>query len=265
MVARRAKTPRWLDAARESGRAGGDWLLRALGRAGALPPEELEAAIASGRVRVDGRVASKPFTPVTEDSQVTVDGLPVSLERKTRVLMLHKPAGVVAEGGRDKRPTVMHVLVPLLPPALQRYAWHAVGRLDVDTTGLLLFSNDERFVAFATSPDSHLPKRYVATVQLNATDAQLEPLRKGITLDDGPARPALARLRSPGVVELTITEGRNHQVKRMLSAVGLPVLKLHREAVGSLVLDVNEGEMRELTQTEVSELPLPREGADTAR
>ena len=84
-----------------------------------------------------------------------------------------------------------------------------------------------------------------------ATDAQLEPLRQGITLDDGPARPAVAKLRSPGVVELTLTEGRNHQAKRMLALLGLPVLALHRDRVGTLQLDLEVGTMRELTADEV--------------
>ncbi|MBL8954398.1 MAG: rRNA pseudouridine synthase [Myxococcaceae bacterium] len=251
---RRAKTPKWLNAARESGRTGGDWLLRALGRSGALPASEIEGALAAGRVRIDGKVATKPFTPVTESSRVTVDGVVVPLARVTRVLMLHKPPGVVAEGGRDKRPTVVDVLLPLLTEEQRRFHWLAVGRLDVDTTGLLFFTNDERFVQHATSPESHLPKRYLATVHEKATDAMLQPLRDGVTLDDGPARPASARLRSAGLVELTITEGRNHQVKRMLALVGLPVLKLHREAVGGLVVDVDEGAMRELGGDEIERL-----------
>ena len=240
-----------MSAAREANRAGGDWLSRALGRAGALPPEELEAAIAAGRVRVEGKVVTKPFAPVTEATRVTVDGVPVSLARVTRALMLHKPQGVVAEGGRDARPSVMDVLLPLLDAGQRRFGWHAVGRLDVDTTGLLLFTNDERLVEHVTSPKTHLAKRYVAKVSEKATDAQLQPLRDGVMLDDGPARPAEARLRGPGMVELTLTEGRNHQVKRMLGAVGLPVLQLHREAVGGLVLDVGAGAVRELSDAEV--------------
>ena len=240
-------------AAREGGRTGGDWLARALGRSGAVPPEELEATISSGRVRVDGHVVTKPFTPVSPGQRVTVDGLPVDIARVSRVLMLHKPAGVIAEGAghRDMRPSVLDVLRPLLPPALRGYTWLAVGRLDVDTTGLLLFTNDERFVQHATSPKTHLPKRYLARVHEKVTEAMLQPLRDGIALDDGPARPATARVREPGLVELTLTEGRNHQAKRMLAAVGLPVLKLHREAIGTLVVDVPEGEMREVSDEEV--------------
>jgi 23S rRNA pseudouridine2605 synthase/16S rRNA pseudouridine516 synthase len=247
---RRAKTPKWLSAAREANAAKTDWLARALGRAGALPPSELESAIAAGRVRVDGNVVDKPFAPVPEGARVTVDGKPVDISRRTRVLMLHKPAGVVS-AGRDRRGTVFDVLQGQLTGELARFSWHAVGRLDVDTTGLLLFTNDERFVAHATSPATHLPKRYLARVHEKATDAMLEPLRKGITLDDGPALPAQARVREKGLVELTLTEGRHHQVKRMLAAVGLPVLQLHREAVGRLLLDVPVGGFREVGEEEI--------------
>jgi 23S rRNA pseudouridine2605 synthase/16S rRNA pseudouridine516 synthase len=241
-----------LAAAREANAAKGDWIARALGRAGAVPPAEVDAALAQGRVRIDGRVVTKPFAPVPEGARVTVDGIAVDVGRRTRVLMLNKPKGVVS-AGRDRRGTVFDVLQGQLDEALARYSWHAVGRLDVDTTGLLLFTNDERFVAHGTSPERHLPKRYLATVHEKATDAMLEPLRKGITLDDGPARPAKARVREKGRVELTLTEGRHHQVKRMLAAVGLPVLALHREAVGGLVLDVPEGTFRELSEGEIRE------------
>jgi len=141
-----------------------------------------------------------------------------------------------------------------LTPELLGFAWHAVGRLDRDTTGLLLFTTDERFVAHATAPATHLPKRYLATVGADPTPERLAPLLAGIALADGPARPAAAKVRGPRVVELTLTEGRNHQVKRMLGAVGLPVLALHREAIGALALDVTPGQARALTDAEVEEL-----------
>ena len=113
-----------------------------------------------------------------------------------------------------------------------------------------------------TSPATHLPKRYIATVQGQLTEARLEPLRHGIELDDGMTRPADVQIRGAGLVELTLTEGKNHQVKRMLSAVGLPVTALHREAVGSLTLNVEVGAWRELTPQEIKEgLRFPPEGA----
>jgi 23S rRNA pseudouridine2605 synthase/16S rRNA pseudouridine516 synthase len=127
-----------------------------------------------------------------------------------------------------------------------------VGRLDVESTGLLLFTNDDKFVAHATSPDTRLPKRYVATVFSIADDARVEPLRQGMTLDDGPARPAKVVVRDEHTVEVTLTEGRHHQVKRMLGAVGLPVRALHREAVGNVDLkDIPESSFRLLSDEEI--------------
>lgn len=254
VVARRPKTPKWLQAARAQQQGPADWLSRALGRAGALPLNQAERAIQEGRVKIDGAVVKQPFTPVREGMRVTLDGREVDIARMTRVLMLHKPAGVVTAGiDQHGVGTVFDTLAAALPDALRGYQWHAVGRLDRDTTGLLLFTNDERFVQHATSPQTHLPKRYLATVSEKATEAQLQPLRDGIVLDDGPARPANARLFEPGLVELTLTEGKHHQVKRMLAAVGLPVLKLHRQAIGTLELDVAEGAVRELSRSEIAE------------
>ncbi len=230
-----------------------DWIGRALPRAGILPPQEAERAIAAGRVRVAGRVVTEPLALLRPDDEVRLDGRVVSLAAPTLVLAFHKPRGCVVSN-RDElgRPTVFDLLARALPPELARYGWHALGRLDLDTTGLLLFSNDERLVAHATLPETHLPKRYLARVQGTPTDERLEPLRRGLKLDDGDARPAKAEVRGEREVALTLTEGRFHQVKRMLAAVGLPVRALHREAVGDLELDVPEGGYRVLTDEEVA-------------
>jgi 23S rRNA pseudouridine2605 synthase/16S rRNA pseudouridine516 synthase len=231
-----------------------DWISRALARAGVLPPEEADAAIAGGRVSLAGRVVREPLTLWRPADEVRLDGRRVSLAAPTIVLAFHKPPGcVVSTRDETGKPTVFDLLRAGLTPDLRRYGWHAVGRLDRDTTGLLLFSNDERLVGHATRPETHLPKRYVAQVQGAPDEARLEPLRQGLALDDGPTRPARARVRASGEVELTITEGRNHQVKRMLGAVGLPVRRLHREAIGKLVLDVSEGQWRRLSESEISE------------
>lgn len=261
----RNKPPKWLEAARarDSGEPG-DWLSRALSRAGVLPLPQAEAAIREGRVRLDARVQREPLAPVTSTSRVEVDGQPVSLTWRTRVLMLHKPAGVVTHG-RDPEGhgTVTDVLVAAMPNELQRFGWHTVGRLDRDTTGLLLFTNDEKFVQHATSPETHLAKRYVARVGVQVSDKKLEPLRVGVKIDDGElTRPAKAKPRGDDSVELTLFEGRFHQVKRMLNAVNLPTLALHREAVGKLELDVPERGCRELSDAEVREALgfEPREG-----
>ncbi|MFY0524878.1 pseudouridine synthase [Archangium gephyra] len=258
-MARKPKTPRWLEAARrrqepvpEGSRA--DWLARALGRAGVMPRSEAEQAIREGRVEVDGRVEREPFAPVHAGSAVRVDGTPRSLEARTLALMFHKPAGVVVHGSDPEGlGTVFERLRAVLPPELRGHEWYAVGRLDRDTTGLLLFTNEERLVAHATSPETHVPKRYVADVEGAPSEAALQRLREGLMLDDGPTRPAGARLLAPGRVELVLTEGRHHQVKRMLAAVGHPVRTLHREAVGTLVLDVPEGACRLLMDAEVQQ------------
>ncbi|MFZ5444359.1 MAG: pseudouridine synthase [Myxococcota bacterium] len=253
-MARPRKEPKWLAAAKARDAGGpGDWLSRALSRAGVLPLAQAEDAIRAGRVRLDARVVTEPLAPVTGRSRVELDGAPVPLAWKTRVVMLHKPAGVVTHGTDPEGVgTVFDVLLAALPAELHRFGWHAVGRLDRDTTGLLLFTNDERFVGHATSPDTHLAKRYVAQVGAKVSDEKLAPLRRGVRIDDGElTRPAKARARGDDSVELVLTEGRFHQVKRMLNAVGLPTLKLHREAVGSLELDVAEGACRELSDDEV--------------
>ncbi|MGQ0508569.1 MAG: pseudouridine synthase [Myxococcaceae bacterium] len=231
-----------------------DWIARALARGGALPLREAEAAIRAGRVKVEGRLVEQPFAPYRPGQRVLLDGREIALDAATRVLAFHKPAGsVTAPTDSEGAPTVFDLLLHKLPADLRRFGWHAVGRLDRDTTGLLLFTNDERFVTFATSPSTHLSKRYLAHVQGIVEDAKLEPLRKGITLDDGPARPAKAVARGPSAVELTLTEGRHHQVKRMLGAIGLPVVALHREAVADFTLDVALGEWRQVAADEVRE------------
>ena len=254
-MARRPKTPRWLQAARTSDAppvAKPDWLSRALARAGALSLKEAEAAIAEGRVRVDGKKVLEPFSPLRAGSKVSLDGKEVDVAAATRVVLFHKPAGVVTSDHDPKKVgTVFQRLGQVLPPELQGFGWHAVGRLDRDTTGLLLFTNDERFVAHATSPETRLEKRYLARVSGQITEAKLALLRSGVELEDGPTRPAGARVREDGRVELTLTEGRHHQVKRMLGALGLPVLELHREAIGTLLVDVAVGECRLLSDAEV--------------
>ncbi len=256
-MARKSKTPRWLEAARrrkepvpEGSRV--DWLARALGRAGVLPRAEAEQAIQEGRVEVDGRVERDPFAPVHAGSAVRVEGQPRSLEARTLVLMFHKPAGVVVAGHDPEGiGTVFERLRAVLPPELRGYEWYAVGRLDRDTTGLLLFTNEERLVAHATSPETHVSKRYVTEVEGQPSEEALRGCAEGVVLEDGPTRPAGARLLTPSRVELVLTEGRHHQVKRMLAAVGHPVRTLHREAVGEVTLDVPEGSYRLLTDAEV--------------
>ncbi|MFP2957011.1 pseudouridine synthase [Myxococcus sp. 1LA] len=259
-MARKQRTPRWLEAARRRGPEDlaspvrPDWLARALGKAGVMPRAQAEAAIREGRVTLDGQVEREPFAPVRPGAEVQVDGQVRRLEAPLLALMFHKPAGLVVHGSdAEGVGTVFERLREVLTESLSGFEWLAVGRLDRDTTGLLLFTNDERLVQHGTSPERHLPKRYVAGVAGTPSEDALRRLREGLVLEDGPTRPAGARLRAPDVVELTLTEGRNHQVKRMLAAVGHPVLTLHREAVGGVTLDIAEGAWRLLTDGELSQ------------
>lgn len=260
MGKRPSKTPKWLAAARAAGKerpqsgpmGKPDWIGRALPRAGLLTVEETAEALKAGRVRIGPRVVTEALSPLPPGAKVFLDGREVSLAPQTRVLAFHKPEGVVTSTvDPEGQGTVFGALQAVLAPEHQRFHWHAVGRLDRNTTGLLLFTNDERLVAHVTHPEHHLPKRYVAHVLGQVTEEKLEQLRRGVQLHDGLTRPAGATLRAPGVVALTLTEGKNHQVKRMLGELGLPVTKLHREAVGEIVCDVPVGQYRVLDAAEV--------------
>jgi 23S rRNA pseudouridine2605 synthase/16S rRNA pseudouridine516 synthase len=255
---RRRKEPRWLAAAKARGGVAeaGDFLSRALSRAGVLPLGEAERAIREGRVTLNGKVATVVVAPLEPGDRVEVDGEVVDVRPSTRVLAFHKPKGLVVDA-RDPEGigTVFERLHALLPEDLRGYGWLAVGRLDRDTTGLLFFTNDERFVAHATDPDTKLPKRYVATVSGKVSDVKLERLTQGgIDLADFTTQPAKAERRGERDVVLTLTEGKFHQVKRMLGAVGLSTLELFREAVGEYVLDVPLDALRLLSDDEVERL-----------
>jgi len=254
---RRRKEPKWLQAAKARGGVSetGDFLSRALSRAGVLPPQEAERAIREGRVAVDGKVVKVVVAPLEDGAVVELDGDRVDVRPSTRVLAFHKPKGLIVDA-RDPEGvgTVFERLHELLPTELRGYGWLAVGRLDRDTTGLLFFTNDERFVAHATDPDTKLPKRYVATVSGKISDVKLERLREGVDLGDFESQPAAAERRGLDQVVLTLTEGKFHQVKRMLGAVGLATLELHREAVGEYVIDVPVDSLRELRDDEIEEL-----------
>lgn len=254
---RRRKEPKWLQAAkaRDGVSDTGDFLSRALSRAGVLPPIEAERAIREGRVTVDGKVVKVVVAPLEAGAVVEVDGARVDVTPSTRVLAFHKPKGLIVDARDPERiGTVFERLHALLPPELRGFGWLAVGRLDRDTTGLLFFTNDERFVAHATDPETKLAKRYVATVSGKISDAKLERLQTGVDLGDFHSQPAKAERRGVDRVVLTLTEGKFHQVKRMLGAVGLSTLELHREAIGDYLLDVPLDELRELEASEVNEL-----------
>lgn len=225
-------------------------LERVLSKAGAGSRTEARKWIHARRVRVNGRVIENPDAWVDlELDRVELDGKP--LQRSEPVyLLLNKPAGYLTTyRDPEGRPTIYDLL-----PDRERYVF-PVGRLDLDTSGLLILTNDTQFAERLTNPDYHVPKTYVVKASRPLSDAELDALRDGVELRDGPTRPAQVTRVSGTVFEITITEGRNRQVRRMVEAVGARVEKLRRIAIGSVEIgDLKEGEVRELRAEEVKVL-----------
>ena len=215
-----------------------------LARAGVASRRRADELIKAGRVTVNGE-PGQLNTVVGARDQVEVDGEEVARQR-LRYVLLHKPAGVVTTASDPQgRPTVVE-LVPAEPRVVP------VGRLDVDTTGALLLTNDGRLAHRLAHPRYGVEKTYVAEVEGDPDEDALQRLRDGVDLDDGPTASARARRLGRGSVELVLHEGRKHQVKRMLAAVGHPVRRLHRSAYAGLTLGgLEPGACRELEPSEV--------------
>ncbi|TMK23524.1 MAG: rRNA pseudouridine synthase [Actinobacteria bacterium] len=217
-------------------------LAKYLASAGVASRRASEEIVRAGRITVDGEIVTDPARDVAANDDVLLDGHPISPETERLVYVVNKPAGVVSTA-RDThgRPTV----VSLVRSELRLYP---VGRLDADTTGLILLTND--------GPSFEVPKTYLATIS-NAPvgDAALKALRKGIELDDGRTAPARVRKLTPDTLEVTIHEGRKRQVRRMCDAVGHPVTRLERIRFGPLELgDLKPGAHRPLSGSEVRAL-----------
>jgi 23S rRNA pseudouridine2605 synthase len=226
-------------------------LAKYLAHAGVASRRAAEGLIAEGRVGVDGEVVRDPARDVDEDSGVAVDGRLLTGTEPRISYAVNKPVGVVSTA-RDthRRPTV----VGLVPAAGQRL--YPVGRLDVDTSGLILLTNDGELANRLTHPSFQVAKTYRASLGGGpvAQDA-LRALRDGVELDDGPTAPARVRRVKGNLIELTIREGRNRQVRRMCAAVDHPVLELRRIGFGSLRLGgLADGAHRRLSEAEVERL-----------
>ncbi len=234
----------------------GERLQKVLAAAGVASRRVCEQYIVEGRVRVDGEVVTELGTRIDPaTAAVEVDGVPVQLDAEKRYLMLNKPKGVVSsmadEQGR---------------PDLRRYAEQAgervynVGRLDAETTGLLVLTNDGELAHVLAHPSYGVEKTYLATVRGVVKQEALRRLRSGVELDDGPI--AADRVRIVGepsggrtIVEITLHSGRNRIVRRMMAAVGHPVIDLVRRSFGPLHLgSLGVGRMRDLTRVEVGAL-----------
>ena len=214
---------------------------------------EVKALVRQGLVRVDGRLAASAEDKLDPAvAVVTVAGETVALHRFTYVL-LHKPAGVLTATEDRKQPTVLD----LLPPELRRIGLAPVGRLDKDTEGLLLLTNDGELAHRLLSPKDHVEKRYFARVDGELSAADAEAFARGMTLGDGlECLPAGLEVLPDRVCIVTLREGKFHQVKRMLAARGAPVLYLKRLSMGPLTLDdsLAAGAYRLLRAEEISAL-----------
>jgi pseudouridine synthase len=218
-----------------------------LARAGVASRRGADELIKAGRVTVNGE-AGQLNTFVQARDRVEVDGKPVTAQRLMYVL-LHKPSGTVTTA-RDPqgRPTVLD-LVDLSERVVP------VGRLDADTTGALLLTNDGPLAHRLAHPRYGVEKVYEADVEGRPDEAALRALADGVVLEDGMTAPATVRCLAPSRVELTLHEGRNRQVKRMLEAVGHPVRRLHRSRYAGLTLEgLEPGRWRELEPSEVERL-----------
>jgi 23S rRNA pseudouridine2605 synthase len=226
-------------------------LAKYLAHAGVASRRSAEALIAAGRVSVEGKTVTDPARDVQPGMRVALDGGELSGPEPRVVLALNKPVGVVSTA-RDTHGR--RTVIDLVPSRGLRL--YPVGRLDADSSGLILLTNDGELANRLTHPRFEVPKTYrVRLAGAPLPDSALRRLRSGVKLEDGLTAPARVRRVKQDVIELTIHEGRNRQVRKMCKAVGHAVLELQRTAFGPLRLDgLKEGQHRELAAAEVERL-----------
>jgi 23S rRNA pseudouridine2605 synthase len=223
-------------------------LVKYLAHSGVASRRRAERLIAERRVTVGGEVVTDPARDVDGSSGVEVNGRPVSPEPR-EVWMLNKPAGVVSTAREPGRRRAVTDLVE------SKRRLYPVGRLDADSTGLILLTNDGELANRLMHPRYEIPRTYRARLRRAPSEADLRRLRQGVKLDDGLTAPARARRVSARTIELTIREGRNRQVRRMVEALGNEVLSLQRTRFASLRLgDLEEGRSRRLRESELRRL-----------
>lgn len=229
-------------------------LERVISKAGLGSRTEARRWIAAGRVHVNGkRIQTPDYWVDLGHDKVSLDGQPIRAGKKL-YLLLYKPKGYLTTyKDPEGRPTIYDLISGL-------GVWvFPAGRLDLDSSGLLILTNDTQFAEKLTNPEHKVAKTYQVKASTLLTDEQIEHLRRGVTLSDGPTKPALVkRVRDSAkytVIEITITEGRNRQARRMLEAVGSKVLKLVRTAIGKVHIgDLVIGSYRPLAEREVQQL-----------
>ncbi|MGM7721332.1 23S rRNA pseudouridine(2605) synthase RluB [Metabacillus sp. Hm71] len=230
-------------------------LQKVIAHAGIASRRRAEQLILEGKVKVNGKIVKELGTKVGDHDQVEVEGIP--LEREEPVyLLLYKPTGVISAVKDDKGRKVVTDFFPYIKQRI-----YPVGRLDYDTSGLLLLTNDGEFANSLMHPRYEIEKTYVAKVKGIPLREKVKQLERGIHLEDGKTAPAAVKVLSidkkkqTSIVEMKIREGRNRQVRRMLEAIGHPVLKLKRERYAFLDLKgLSTGDSRELSPHEVKQL-----------
>ena len=234
-------------------------LARYLAHCGVASRRRAEELIAAGRVSVGGQTVTDPARDVDESSGVEANGRPVTPEPR-EVWMVNKPAGVVSTA---REPGRRQAVVELVDSKRRLYP---VGRLDADSTGLILLTNDGELANLLTHPRYGVKRSYRVRLRRPATEAQVRRLGRGVELDDGPTAPAWVRRVSPRVLEVTIAEGRNRQVRRMIEAVGNEIVSLARIRFGSIDLgELPEGAARRLRHPEVQRLWKDARAVEKAR
>ena len=229
-------------------------LERVLSKAGIGSRVEARSWIHAGRVKVNGKLIRNPDHWVDmERDRVQFDGKPLAA-RERLYLLLYKPTGYLTTYRDPQGRATVYDLIADVGTFLS-----PVGRLDLDTSGLLLMTNDNQFAERVTNPQSHVPKTYLVKASILLSDSQLDRLRDGLELDDGPTRPTVVtRVRDSAkytYFEITLTEGRNRQVRRMVEALGARVLKLVRVRISSIGIGkLPIGKWRLLTRSEVDSL-----------
>jgi 23S rRNA pseudouridine2605 synthase len=230
-------------------------LQKVIAQAGVSSRRKAEELITDGRVTVNGKVVKELGTKVSTNDKVEVNGIPVEREQPVYFL-LYKPTGVISSVSDDKGRKVVTDFFPTLKERI-----YPIGRLDYDTSGVLLMTNDGEFANLLMHPKHEVDKVYIAKIKGIPSREQLKLLSRGIRLDDGVTAPAKTKLisfdkkKSTAIIQITIHEGKNRQVRRMFEAIGCPVIKLKREQYGFLTLHgLNPGESRELTPHEVKQI-----------
>ncbi len=223
-------------------------LAKYLAHSGVASRRKAEEIIAAGRVRVGGELVRDPARAVEFESGVEVDGKPIGPESR-EVWMLNKPAHVVSTA---REPGRRRAVTELIDSDRRLYP---VGRLDADSTGLILLTNDGELANRLTHPRYEVPRAYRVRLRRPPNDEQLGRLRTGVQLEDGPTAPTQVRRVSPRVIELTLREGRNRQIRRMAEAISNEVVELERISFGPLKLEgLALGQSRRLRATEVRRL-----------